>query len=85
MAEFLRFKGISKREDRPREVIGYGCYTDDSSRQFIIEDEPVPKSFVQVEQIEIVRWDDERSAHGPGSGCAIDMCPKCFEADGAKA
>ena len=53
MAKYLQFKGKSKNTDNQQEVIGYGCYTDSNERQFVITDEPVDRTYVRVEKIEV--------------------------------
>lgn len=49
MKNFPRFKG--KAVYGGHEVKGYGCYTDDSSKQYVITDSPVPKTFIEVEEV----------------------------------
>lgn len=46
------FRGQRKNGDTDDYVYGFGCYTDQSSRHFIITDEPIEQTFVQVEKIE---------------------------------
>lgn len=51
--ENAKFRGMSKNLDNNRMVYGYGCYTDQNEREFVIVDEPVPMTFIQVEKIEV--------------------------------
>lgn len=50
--EIKKFRGMSKMKDHNVLVYGYGCYTNSHLRQFIITDDPVNLTYIQVEKIE---------------------------------
>ena len=54
--KYLKFKGFTKMLDDNKEVEGYGCYTDENSRQFIlIDDELGTMRPVQVQEIKLTK------------------------------
>ena len=50
----IKFRGKSKNTDHQNIVEGFGCYADRNERQFIITDDPIPMTYIQVDEIQIV-------------------------------
>ena len=49
----IKFRGKSKKTDNQEVVYGYGCYTDESNRKFIITEIPLPQTFIEVQEIQL--------------------------------
>ena len=50
--ETIKFRGKSKNTDKQQMVFGYGYYFDENDRHWIITDNPVPQTYVQVHEVQ---------------------------------
>lgn len=47
----IKFRGKSKNTDKQQMIYGRGYYRDESDRLFILQDEPIPMTPIQVKEI----------------------------------